>query len=150
MEIGKFEGLSGALVVGSDGSQLGRLRHLYVDPATANAEWAVVEPDEGETAVVPIHHATAVESCLEVPFKVGDIPSIARSPHSELTIGDERALRAAYDDDILPAEPPPGPGTGEPPPWIKKSRLVLRDLAESAKEKKGPPPGPATGDPPPW
>ncbi|MFG2022346.1 DUF2382 domain-containing protein [Streptomyces sp. NPDC048825] len=88
-------------VYDADGNKIGDARHVFLDDATGQPEWASVKTGLFGTSesFVPIHDATVVEDHLQVPYpkeKVKDAPNVDVDAGGHLSEQEEHRLYEYY------------------------------------------------------
>ena len=114
-EIGDPEGRP---LLAGDGSRLGRIETVYVDPVTDAPQWALVSVGVigARRTLVPLAQARTLPAGVQVPFArsvVRDAPRVAEDA-DELSLELERRLLAHYSAAAAPT-PAPGPPRAHPP-----------------------------------
>jgi uncharacterized protein (TIGR02271 family) len=102
----QYLALENGVVVGSDGSDLGKVGQVYTDNDTGAPSWVTVKTGWFGTreSFVPLNSATVQGDSIQVPF---DKDTIKGAPHNEagepLSADDERELYSYYGLDACAA-----------------------------------------------
>ena len=106
----QYLALENGVVVGNDGSDIGKVGQVYTDNDTGAPSWVTVKTGWFGTSesFVPLNSATVEGDSIQVPF---DKDTIKGAPHNEagepLSEDDEQELYAYYGLDSEPRLGPP-------------------------------------------